>query len=243
MTKVILQITKIILVIILFLFTISCKFIGGGEKGSGNVVTEERKVSQNFTHVAVSTSLDAIIVQSSNTSVSVEADDNLQKLIKTEVENNELKIFVDGNMGYATKAEITVHMPTIKGLSASSSASLETKNSITADNLSLNVSSSGDMIVNVKANSINCNTGSSADLTIEGSTNQLTIEAASSSDVNASRLTAQNVTVNASSSSSVTVNPIKSLNAKASSSADILYKNRPQSIKEEEFSSGSISEL
>lgn len=241
MAKVILQITKIILAVILLLFTVSCNFISNGVQGSGNVVTEQRQVSQNFTHVSVSTSLDVVIEQGNNVSVNVEADDNLQELIKTEVDGNELKVFVDGNMGNATKAEITIQMPKIKGLSCSSSASLETKHTITADNLSLKVSSSADMMISVKARNITCDTGSSGDLAIEGSTNSLTVESSSSSTVNASRLTAQNVTVDASSSSSVTVNPIASLNAKASSSADVYYINRPQSIKEDESSSGSIS--
>lgn len=241
MAKVILQITKIILAIILVLFTVSCRFISNGIQGSGNVVTEQRHVSQNFTHVSVSTSLNVVIEQGNNVSVSVEADDNLQEIIKTEVDGNELKVFVDGNMGNATKAEITIQMPKIKGLSCSSSASLETKHTITTDNLSLKVSSSGDMMVSVKARNITCDTGSSGDLAIEGSTNNLTVESSSSSSVNASRLTAQNVVVDASSSSSVTINPIASLNAKASSSADVYYINKPQSIKEDESSSGSIS--
>ena len=75
-----------VLLIITMLFA-SCLY---GIKGSGKVVRSERQVA-NFTSVSASAGIEVILAQDSIVKVIVEADDNLQNNIKTEVLNDELK--------------------------------------------------------------------------------------------------------------------------------------------------------
>ena len=69
-------------VLITLLVIVSCNVIG--EIGSGNVVKEERKVS-SFNAIEVSGAFDVELVQGTAIAVTVEADDNLMDLIRTEV--------------------------------------------------------------------------------------------------------------------------------------------------------------
>ena len=66
-------------------------FSFGGVKGSGNVVKENRGVS-DFTEIDVSNAIQVEIVAQKDFSVEVEADDNILPLITTEIRGNVLRI-------------------------------------------------------------------------------------------------------------------------------------------------------
>ncbi len=60
---------------------VSCQL--HGIKGSGNITTENRNVSGDFKSIRAGKGLDVVIEQASTTSVTVIADDNVQKHINT----------------------------------------------------------------------------------------------------------------------------------------------------------------
>jgi hypothetical protein len=74
------------------MFNFGEPFIGPGERGSGNDVTETRKVS-DFDTVNVSYPAQVLIRQGSAESLQIEAEDNLLPNLKTEVKNGTLEIF------------------------------------------------------------------------------------------------------------------------------------------------------
>ena len=59
--------------------------------GNGKVVKQERPVS-GFDEISVSTGIEVILTQDTFEKVVVEADENIQKVIKTEVNGSKLKI-------------------------------------------------------------------------------------------------------------------------------------------------------
>jgi hypothetical protein len=69
---------KYILFIAVITLATSCY---NGKRGSGNIITEKRNVS-GFTMVNASSSIDIDVQQGAETSVIVEADDNLIKYIE-----------------------------------------------------------------------------------------------------------------------------------------------------------------
>ena len=71
---------------------VSCKKNGGFcFKGNGDIVTEERDLS-DFTQISLSTSADVYYTQADEYSVKVEASQNLMEIIETKVEGSKLKI-------------------------------------------------------------------------------------------------------------------------------------------------------
>ena len=82
------------LLLILVLLTTACStlpVIGTRLEGSGNLVTEERRVS-NFDRVSLSGFGDVTIQQGENESLTVRTDDNILPYIKTEVRNRTLEL-------------------------------------------------------------------------------------------------------------------------------------------------------
>ncbi|NDI98298.1 DUF2807 domain-containing protein [Flavobacterium sp. LaA7.5] len=252
MIKVIIHITKVIIAVITALLFSSCVFSGENGKngsngvfsqrvsGNGNVIEQDRNITQSFTYIAAGNGLEVLLEQGNQTSVTVEADENLQQYIKTEVDDNELKIYTDANITNAKAKKITVRMPEIKGISTSSSASVTNKTLIKAENLNLSSSSGSNLNVTIDTENVACESSSGSTITVRGNTTQLTTDSSSGSSLNAKGLTAKSVTAEASSGSNTSLNPQESLNADASSGANIQYITVPKQLNKETSSGGSI---
>lgn len=212
------------------LLTSSCVFdinFGDGKKGNGVIVTESRDVTADFSTVSASEGLDVFVTQADDFKIKVEADENVIKLIGTEIKDGKLKIHAIENIGRATK-KIFVSLPNIEMLESSSGADLIGKSNIKADAISLRASSGSDLKVSIMANEITADASSGADIRISGETDVLNTSASSGSDIRAKNLLANTCYANASSGSDINVNVSKLLVADASSGSDISYSGDPK---------------
>lgn len=233
---------KIGLAVLSAVLMLSCNF-DKREKvdGNGTVLTKTRSLNQDFKRVHAGSGIEVIIEQSRQHSVTVAADENLHNQIKTEVKDGVLHITIEGAITNAKAMRVTVQMPVIEGLEASSSATLKNKGTLKADNIDIIANSSGDINLTVDAKSLHCETSSAADLRVNGKAETLEIESSSSSEFDGRGLAVNKATVAASSAAEVYVNPTGELLAEASSSSEIYYISTPRSLSKKTSSGGSIS--
>ncbi|RWX02506.1 head GIN domain-containing protein [Flavobacterium cerinum] len=237
MIKVIVNITKAIVAIVVSLFFSSCDFMG--IKGSGNVTTENRTVTGDFTTVNVDDGMEVIIEQGPQSSITVEADDNLQKHIKTEVKNGELYISSDQNISNGAK-RITVRLTDIKSISCDGGSSIKSSGLLKGNSIDLSSDGGSSVEVRVEAKNLNCDSSGGSSLAIVGMAHNIEADASSGSSIEANKLTAHNVKADASSGSSITVNPIDKLTADASSGSTIYYVGTPSKMEKNSDSGGNI---
>jgi hypothetical protein len=249
MIKFITIITKFIIVSLIALLFGSCKYSVNSDglskivTGSGNVTTENRTVSEDFKSVEVSNAIDMVVEQANQAEIIVEADDNLQKDIITKVENGVLKISCKYNNFINVKSRtVRVKMPIIEGLEASSASTIKSKNILKGENILVRTSSAAEMNLSLEFDSISCKTSSGSSINIEGKALKLETRASSGSDINAEDLLVNDVIADVSSGGSISIHPIVSLQAEASSGGDITYNIRPKSIQKKSSSGGSIGE-
>jgi len=242
MLKVITLITKFIVITLIALLFGSCNLNGFKSiNGSGNVTTEKRAVTGDFKNVIVSQALDLEIEQADKTEITVIADDNLQKEIITKIENGILTISCKaGNFNNVSSKKIIVKMPTIEGLEATSASTINSKNTLRGNSLSLSASSAASIHLMAEYESIQLTSGSASNLTIDGKALHEEASASSGSVINTSGLLANEVVANASSGATVTVSPILNLKADASSGGNIAYTKNPKSIQKSEHSGGNV---
>jgi hypothetical protein len=245
MLKVITLITKFILVALTALLFASCNHSINlnSIEGSGNITTEKRTVEGNFKSIEVNNSIDLVIEQSDKMEIVVEADDNLQKHITTKVENGTLVISFDKNsFSNAGSKKVTVKMPVIDELEATSSATITSKNTLKGENIRLNTSSAASIDINIESDIITCDSSSGSSITINGKALKMETTASSGSEINATKLLANEITADVSSGASINVHPIVSLLAEASSGGDISYDIQPKTIQKKTSSGGTISQ-
>lgn len=244
MIKIIIHITKFIIATVTALLFASCNFTDMKTiEGSGNVTTEKRIVQGDFKKVSVSNAIDVVIEQSDKTEIIVEADDNLQKEIKTTVENGTLVISCEfTSFQNVTKKKVIVKMPVIDELEASSASTVTSTAVLRGTKIKLDASSAATMNVNIESDEIDLDTDSAGSITIEGKALKVKSSASSAASIEAEKLLANEIEADADSGASINIHPIVSLKAKANSGGSINYEGSPKTIEKSENSGGSISQ-
>nr|WP_294788820.1 head GIN domain-containing protein [uncultured Flavobacterium sp.] len=242
MIKIIIHITKFVVATITALLFSSCNLNMNTIEGSGNVTTENRIVQGDFKNIKVSNAIDVVIEQSDKTEITVEADDNLQNEIVTKVENGTLVIRCKfSSFRNITMKKVTVKMPVIDKIEASSASSVETKGVVEGEDIILETSSAASMNVTIESDKIAADAGSAGTINIEGKALNFISSASSGGSIDADKLMANEVEAKVSSGATISVNPRVTLKAKASSGGNINYTGSPKIIEKQASSGGSIS--
>ena len=224
MKTTIITISKVITAMITGALVAACGLEAKSITGSGNVITTNRNITEEFTSIAVEKGLEVVVEQSDQMAVMVEADDNLNPHIKTSVANGTLNITSDyGNYINVTSKKVIVRMPLIRGLSTSNGAALNSKNVLRSKNITLKSSSGSEINVALEADKVNCETSSGSQITVSGKALKLNTKSSSGSNIDATALLVNEVDSESSSGSATNVHPIMSLKAKASSGSSIGY--------------------
>jgi outer membrane lipopolysaccharide assembly protein LptE/RlpB len=229
---------KYIYLIAIAVFATACN---GSVRGSKNIISETRTVS-TFSSVKVSTSIDVEVQQGTTKEVRVEADDNIIKLIETNVVDGELRINLKSNYGTNNATmKVYVTSPVYSAFTSSSSSEIIGKGTIANTNkISLSANSSSNIELTLDAPTIELEASSSADITVSGKAKNVKAEASSSATIKATTLYAEMVNAEVSSSADVYVFASVYLTATANSSGDITYTGGATNVMKKESSSGSV---
>ena len=228
---------------IALLFT-SCNFnINTGENGNGNVVTEERTVSADFTEVRGSSGLDVYLSQGDENKIVVEADENLLQYIETDVENGKLIVTTSHNIGQSESKKVYVTYKQLNSIEASSGADVMGNSVIKSENLSLKSSSGAELKVEVFSKDLTAKTSSGSDMEISGKASSLNADASSGSELDAKELLVINCNAEASSGAGITVNVKEKLETHVGSGGNIDYYGNPISVNSNKSHSGSVNKM
>ncbi|MCH9660685.1 MAG: DUF2807 domain-containing protein [Bacteroidetes bacterium] len=239
---------KISLLALLTLTATACHFdINLGQThGNGNVTTEERPSSGNFSEVKGSAGIDVFLTEGDENKIVVEADENLLELIETEISNGKLHIGVvsGNNIGRAKAKKVHVtYASTLTAVSASSGADVIGNSVIKSEFLSLDSSSGADLEVEVIAKELIADVSSGADIKITGRAEHLVADASSGSDLKAKDLKVKTCRAEASSGADIVVNVRDEIDGSASSGGDIRYYGNPTAVSVRDGASGNVRKM
>lgn len=230
------------LIALVIMMLISQSFISciHGIRGSGKVIKSERQL-RNFNSIRVSNGLDLILTQDSLEKVMVETDENLQKIIKTEVSNGKLKIYTTEKISWGSAMKVYVTVKSINSLEASSGADVKSASTLNLPDFKISASSGADIKLTLSCRDLQTESSSGSDISVSGKTGKLMVQCSSGSDVNAEKLDSEICSVKASSGSDVKVSVSKRIEAHASSGSDIKVIGNPAERDIEKSSGGSVT--
>lgn len=234
------QKTALLIIGLTFLFTENTNAQFWGEKGNGNVQTQDREIG-SFSAISASMGLNVYVLQGDKESLSVEADENLMEYIVTQIKGNELILKIDGTIRKATKMNIYVTFVDINEINVSSGADFETRNIINAEKLDVSVSSGADAKMEINAKELSCSVSSGADATLSGKADFFAGKASSGSDLKAKQLITKRCKAKASSGGDVTVYAEEEIEASASSGGDVSYYGNPTKVNVSDSSGGDVN--
>jgi len=208
--------------------------------GNRNVVTEDRSTKEYFTKIKVSTGLDLYVSQGSKNQITVEADENLQDIIVTEVNDGILKIYSEKNIWRAKARKIYVTIKNLEAITATSGSDVYTNETLKVNNLKISATSGADIHISVDADTVKT-TASGSEIEVSGVSNNHTSKATSGASIDAYQLRSKNVTARVTSGADINVYASESIDAKATSGGDIDFKGSPEKVNKKTSSGGSVS--
>jgi hypothetical protein len=208
-------------------------------RGNGNVVKEERKVS-DFEALEVSTGVEVLVTQDSIEKIVVEVDSNLLKILKTRVESGTLKIYLEEGILHAKSLRVYVTLKQLRSVETGSGSNVKSENKINAEKLKLSTSSGSGIKMEVNCGKLTAESSSGSHLTVSGTAQSLNADTSSGSGIDASELVAEKGDLSASSGSHLKAQVTKEVKADASSGAGITVAGNPAVRNTDNSSGGSV---
>lgn len=205
----------------------SCDITADTDSGNGNVITEERKLT-DFQSVKASGSIDVEINMADDFSVRVENDENLLEYVITEVKGGVLEVYYKNGIYLNDHAKVYISAPSLNEITCSGSADMDIRETLQNDNqILIRSSGSGDISGHVETPAIHIVSSGSGDIKLSGKTRELTSESSGSGDVNCENLKSEKAEVKISGSSDVKVFASVGLKVFISGSGDVFYSGNP----------------
>lgn len=160
---------KTILSLLLVVTITSCKISFNGKRGSGNVTTENRSIS-NFTKIKAEGVFKVYLKQTDVDGVKVETDDNLQEYIEVFVKDQTLMVRMKKNtsIGNSTKMNVYVSFKQVDEIVNSMVGNLESEGAINADKLTFISTAVGGTALDLIVNNLDMNISAVGNTKISG---------------------------------------------------------------------------
>ncbi len=220
----------ILFVSILVMFSAACdpaeilvRSVGGEIiVGSGQIIKEDRSLPA-FDEVLLEGSMNVEILKGDSVKCTVEGDDNVIPLLKTEVSRGRLRIYFKHGMSLTSYTDLKVYLeiPEIKGAY---------------------VSGSGDIVfTDVTKELVKVEIDGSGDISGIGEAETVMAEINGSGDIHLFKLFAEKASVEINGSGDVEITASTSLDVEINGSGEVKYKGNPADVKSDINGSGDIT--
>jgi len=223
----------------------SCHFLHGEHiKGSGNVITQVRNVS-NFTGVSVSGAIDLYLKQDSSFNVKVETDDNLQQYIIIGEENGVLHIRQADNtdLDETGKIKVYVSAPLFKSMEASGACNIFSENRLSSNEvMNIDLSGSSDARIDLKAPKVDAGLTGASTLMLKGEAKEFLVDGSGSSNLKCFDLLTEQTRIEVSGACDAEVFASVKLDVHVSGASDIKYKGNA-AVSQDISGAGSVKKV
>ena len=201
-------------------------FIGPGERGSGNVVTETRDVS-GFHAIDISYPAQVLVKQGSKESLEIEAEDNLLPGLKTQVKNGVLDIFyktTNGKHVNPTKTvKITIVVKDLTSVDFTSTGDLTIEN-LKTNALDVSLSGAGNLKLDkILVKALGVSLSGAGSMSASGTADDLNLNISGFGDFKGTDLHSKDAQVDISGAGSATTWVDNNLDAQISGAGSISY--------------------
>ncbi|AMR32126.1 hypothetical protein A0256_12180 [Mucilaginibacter sp. PAMC 26640] len=210
--------------------------------GSGNAATEKRTVV-DFTRIDISGGFKVNIVQDSSSVVTVSADDNLLKYIKTSVEGGKLRLYTNRNLDSQTEMTVTIGVKKLEEIHSSGGVEIVSKGKINAGNFNFDLSGSTHIDMDLSAADVHTSGSGSTELVLKGQAASHDLDMSGSSDIDALDFVVGKYNIETSGASKCKINVLKSLSIHSSGSSEVVYRGNPSNVSNDKSGSSSLTKI
>jgi hypothetical protein len=153
-------------------------------RGNGNVVQNQRNVPA-FSGIVVKSGIDLSVMPGDKSSLEIEADENLQQYIISEVKDNVLYVYVEKhrNIWNSRSMNAKVMVKDLNSINVSGGGDVESGGTIRTDDLKIGISGGGDLEFDLEAKKTSCSVSGGGDVELKGEINDLIINISGGGDL------------------------------------------------------------
>jgi len=203
----------------------------------------------DFSKFSLGVSADTYLMQGSKNEVVIDCDDDDFEKLDIKVSGDKLIIRQKNKNGWGSWSwgnsdiEIYITMKEIEGLYVSGSGNIESKGSLTTEDLDLGVSGSGDIELDVDANDVSFRISGSGSISLDGSGDEAKARISGSGKIKAEGFEVNSFDASISGSGSCYITAKEEVIANISGSGNVFYKGDPDSVQSNSSGSGKIRKL
>ena len=210
-----------------------------GMHGDGKIVKETRVVS-SFDGIDVSGAFNVYLKQGSVEEVIIEADENLQSIIRAEVHGSTLVIDTKKPINHATALKVYITFKDLKKVEVSGAVDIVTESKVSFNDFSLHTSGASDIRMDLTAQKLDLNSSGASKLRLSGTANDVTADLSGACDIYGFDLVCENFKVDISGAGKVQIHVTKKIDAEISGAGSVHYKGSPSSVNQSVSGAGSI---
>lgn len=230
------------LLIFSFLILVSGGCALNGVSGNGNVLTKDREL-ENFDGISISGSLNLEILQAADYQVVVQADENLQDIIETYVEDRTLIIRSVENIRQAKRKDIQVKLPQLRMLDMSGATEVKTRGPIEGGGLSLVGSGASELDGELNYQKMKAELSGATELNLRGTINKVAIRSSGATELSWSNLKIGALQLESSGATEAELYVTERMSIEASGASDIEYRGNPVIEKQQLSGAASLKNI
>ncbi len=230
-----------ILSALIFTFSLLASCNKSCEKGSGKTAAEDRKVAA-FTKIQVSGNYKLILKQGA-ASVKIMADDNLLKLIKTDVSGDELSVITDGNICNSGPMIVNITNPDFQSVKSSGVIDLSSDGKLTVKDFALELAGVSKVNLDINAGNVKTLSSGTAEIYLKGQATENTVTMNGTSALNAFDFIVANYRIETRGDTHCKINVLNELNVNIKEAGEVQYKGNPTKISNQHSGIATISKV
>ncbi len=194
--------------------------------GSGHQVSEDRKV-EDFKKIDISGGYKVTLKQDSSMAISITADDNLLKYIKTEVSGSRLRIYSKKNLCMSGNVIVTVGVRNLEEIKASGAVEVASDGKLKTGDLRIKLSGATKIDMDLNADHVTTSASGATEVRLKGQATSHDIDMSGVGHVYAFDFVVSKCDIETSGAGHSEVNVLNSLSVHSSGASEVRYKGNP----------------
>jgi hypothetical protein len=210
--------------------------------------TKQTRRTGSFEAVSASGAVNVYLRQGNTTNVVVEASEEVQKYLKTEVQNGTLKVYRDRDFNWRdlvgsskeNKVNIYITCPTLRAISVSGASDVKGESTFAANNFKIQASGASAITLSIRAKDLDVSCSGASDVKLSGQADRQKVSISGGSEYQAYGLQSRDAQIVASGASEAQVNIDGELSSTASGASDIRYKGNARVVSNRASGASSV---
>ena len=199
-----------------------------GEKGNGNVVKQDRKVS-GFTSLEVSGAFTVYLYQGNSESLTIEADENLMEYIVTEVKGDKLEIYTKNkSIQKFTEMNIYLTFEQLEMIDISGAVEITGEDMMKFDELSIDGSGASEISLKLEVGMFRADFSGASEIELLGEAKAAIFDLSGASEIDAYDFIIEHCELDVSGASDARIHVTANLEIDVSGAASVKYKGSPK---------------